>query len=1681
MMLIALISVTASAQGFSMTFSDVNAVNGGGKLVVNMTKSITVAGWQMYLYLPEGVEIAQVYDEDEEEYVPDVTLSSTFHKAKHSCSVKKTADGAMMLICSGGTVTVALNSATEGELCTIGLKVAEGVTSQTVAVKNIAVSDDQGIQYNQADTTFRLIVDGIGIKENASTPTFSLSNNQLTISTTTENASIFYTTNGSTPTTSSTLYTGPITLTQNCTVKAIAVADGYDDSEVATYVVDWFEENKNGRTWDFTKWSETTVSQVKNAEDWTNDEKGDGTTNVVPDDACVWNVNGTVATACDEEGNLMAGGAIIPELEGLHWTALAAKKVAIAFDYQTTTDSNKWGPYNGSSYLWLNGKTTAVYFTIPAVAPGTTIKMGIESHKPSEERGIDLYVDDTKLDKDPTAYPTTYQEYTWTIPGEEGGEPVDVDVQPSNGCHIYYIIVEDTGTTPIVPYTSTPTFERVDNTLIISSKTDNATIYYTTDGSVPTKGSTLYTGPISFTKNCTVKAIAVADGYEDSKVASYAVNWFNTSSDASVVWKFDTASSAPATMIPADIFSGSSVTVTGSASEATETPYAGDNSGFTFVKFSPSDDYGNVTVRWTANVAEGYTFVPQKVSLRMARFGINMGSLNLYITNSEGESTTLATNLRPARANVIKEQDYYGTDEGYTSLYEADIPSTFTTTGSFTLETTFENIPKSKQIGFCDVRFYGTTPTVVDINKCVEPSFSLDGTTLTIQTQTPEATIYYTTDNSTPSAMSQQYTQPVHLESNCVVKAIAVRDGWTDSEVSSFSMLAYQVAKPVITINGNIASITTSTPGAQIYYTLDGTNPSTASELYTEPIILRNRCILKVLAVKDGYRNSGLVVYSTVTAENGQWFFNAGLSETTKANLEDDTSGRWVYDNTTERYAYQNALEDEQLAATVNGSEWIVPESKGLRFTNTIGMAGRVVFVENSSRGPYLLMMGDYGYITIPDVAAKDSVTIIYNTHSKNESRGFDIETNGFSTKDGSSSVTTLTMDTVTIYNRYSYAQDMSINPRGIELYYIGIGPNFWDARCATPVISSKNNKVGMECSTPQSSIYYTLDGSVPTRSSSLYTDSIAVTHNCTIKAIAVAEGYNDSEVAEFVVDWFLPEPYAVLSSDNTVLTFYYDDKKAARNGMSVGPFSNSNQRGWNEFRGYITTVIFDDSFASCTTLTSTAYWFDYCWKLRVITGLNKLNTSNVTDMRYMFCLGDYSMPNEDLKSLDLSSFNTANVTSMAGMFECCYGLTSLDVSNFNTAKVTSMSGMFYGCQSLTSLDLSSFNTANVTEMGGMFRSCSGLTSLDLGSFNTANVTNMTVMFAFCSGLTSLDLSSFNTANVTDMTSMFSDCQSLTSLDLSSFNTANVTEMGGMFRLCNRLKTIYAGSEWSKASVENGSSMFLDCTSLVGGMGTSYSAKHIDYTYARLDGGPDAPGYFSRKLSKGDANEDGDVNIADAVAVVTNILGDPTEETFNKYTADMNDDGKINIFDVSMLVTVVLNANSTSPAHGMISGIDNIAEEDVHLTKQNNRIYMGIDREGVFTAFQFDVTLPEGVELLGASLATGGTNHQLTFVKRGDNQYRVVGLSMTNEVFAATDGHLIQLQLSDSSAAGMAKVSNVLFINPVAKDATAIREHRSSEGDEDSIYNLKGQYLGNERQKLGKGIYVINGKKMYIK
>ena len=88
------------------------------------------------------------------------------------------------------------------------------------------------------------------------------------------------------------------------------------------------------------------------------------------------------------------------------------------------------------------------------------------------------------------------------------------------------------------------------------------------------------------------------------------------------------------------------------------------------------------------------------------------------------------------------------------------------------------------------------------------------------------------------------------------------------------------------------------------------------------------------------------------------------------------------------------------------------------------------------------------------------------------------------------------------------------------------------------------------------------------------------------------------------------------------------------------------------------------------------------------------------------------------------------------------------------------MGYMFGGCSSLKSIDLSSFNTNNVTNMICMFCGCSSLKSIDLSSFNTNNVYSMESMFSGCSSLESIDLSSFNTNN-SSMYNMFWECFSL--------------------------------------------------------------------------------------------------------------------------------------------------------------------------------------------------------------------------------------------------------------------------------------------------------------------------------
>ena len=79
----------------------------------------------------------------------------------------------------------------------------------------------------------------------------------------------------------------------------------------------------------------------------------------------------------------------------------------------------------------------------------------------------------------------------------------------------------------------------------------------------------------------------------------------------------------------------------------------------------------------------------------------------------------------------------------------------------------------------------------------------------------------------------------------------------------------------------------------------------------------------------------------------------------------------------------------------------------------------------------------------------------------------------------------------------------------------------------------------------------------------------------------------------------------------------------------------------------------------------------------------------------------------------------------MGSMLRGCNSLESIDLSCFDTSQVTVMRYMFYECSSLKFIDLSSFDSSQITDMRSMFEGCSSLVSINLSNFNTSNVNYM--------------------------------------------------------------------------------------------------------------------------------------------------------------------------------------------------------------------------------------------------------------------------------------------------------------------------------------------------------------------
>jgi hypothetical protein len=166
-----------------------------------------------------------------------------------------------------------------------------------------------------------------------------------------------------------------------------------------------------------------------------------------------------------------------------------------------------------------------------------------------------------------------------------------------------------------------------------------------------------------------------------------------------------------------------------------------------------------------------------------------------------------------------------------------------------------------------------------------------NGTTISISCATPGASIYYTLDGSTPTTASPTYIGPFSINGGATIRTFAVETNYSNSSVQSINYPLVQVATPVFNpANGAVPpetpiSISCATPGSTIYYTLDGSTPTTNSLMYSDPIMFQTNFVLEAFGFENGYNNSSVATLNYTLAGVATPGFNPSSGPITNGTL----------------------------------------------------------------------------------------------------------------------------------------------------------------------------------------------------------------------------------------------------------------------------------------------------------------------------------------------------------------------------------------------------------------------------------------------------------------------------------------------------------------------------------------------------------------------------------------------------------------------------------------------------------------------------------------------------------------------------------------------------------------------------------------------------------------------------
>ena len=539
----------------------------------------------------------------------------------------------------------------------------------------------------------------------------------------------------------------------------------------------------SAKSWDFTKWSPATLSALVDGNDWTDDEKGDGSSNVTGN-RCVWNVN---ASQWDEEGYVTANGMTIPELAGLKFVTLGAKGLAIGIDYEVTTDANKWGPYHGPAYLWVN-KVANCKFEITGVEPGSTIKMGVESHKPSDARGVDLSIDGVGLEiisGQASCRATVYEEFEWQVP--EDMEPgTNITVSPNNGCHIYFIKCGDDE--------------------IESNETE---VLYVDNSLVNAADPVLEAINAAEGYKATVTATPTAEQLNEAKVVVVSPYYNAELAGADVL--IDNIAFQPVVNYSASLAAALGLEVEEAESEVAKIT---TEDGTLFADIVAEEDVDE----------EGNAF--------------------RYFTFTNGDAMPQAVKLTGKYANDAVYAEEFGGAEGHVFIHAHNANHN----GYFYMpygEAAINDISdEAKPLLINIINKAAATKTKVSATKTPAFTYAYGDmqTTVSIKSATANAEIHYTIDGTEPTLESALYTEPVLFTEPATIKAIAIADGYTLSEVAEGAViLKHKAQAPVIAYESTEktdAKITLSTDqeNVDIYYNFTGSDEISKSSIYVDSI-----------------------------------------------------------------------------------------------------------------------------------------------------------------------------------------------------------------------------------------------------------------------------------------------------------------------------------------------------------------------------------------------------------------------------------------------------------------------------------------------------------------------------------------------------------------------------------------------------------------------------------------------------------------------------------------------------------------------------------------------------------------------------------------------------------------------------------------------------------------------------